>query len=56
MKPHMLDNHVFKCAICEDTVADPQLKAHMQSTHNMIKTRPISMLSKPFVFEVFVVK
>jgi hypothetical protein len=21
----------FKCAICEDTVADPQLKAHMQS-------------------------
>ena len=30
MNPHMLDNHGFKCAICEDTVADKlQLKAHM---------------------------
>ena len=30
MNLHMLDNHGFKCAICEDTVADkPQLKAHM---------------------------
>ena len=37
MKPHMLDNHVFKCAICEDTVADLQLKSHMQSIHNMIE-------------------
>ena len=38
MNPHMLDNHGFKCAICEDTVTDKaQLKAHMQSDHNMIE-------------------
>ena len=38
MNPHMLDNHGFKCAICEDTVTDkPQLKAHMPSDHNMIE-------------------
>ena len=35
MNPNMLDNG-FKCAICEDTVADPKQKAHMQSKHNMI--------------------
>ena len=37
MNPHMLDNHGFKCAICEDTVANPKQKAHMQSKHNMIE-------------------
>ena len=37
MNPHILDNHGFKCSICEDTVADPQLKAHMQSIQNMIE-------------------
>ena len=35
----MIDNHGFKCAICEDTLADkPQLEAHMQSIHKMIET------------------
>ena len=43
MNPHMLDNHGFKCAICEDTVTDkPQLKAHIQSDHNMTKISEIS--------------
>ena len=37
MNPHILDNHGFKCSICEDTVADPQLKAHKQSIQNMIE-------------------
>ena len=39
----MLDNHGFKCAICEDTVADLQLKSHMQSIHNMIEISEHSM-------------
>jgi hypothetical protein len=45
MNPNMLDNG-FKCAICEDTVADPQLKAHMQSIHNMIEISEHSKVHK----------
>ena len=44
MNPHLLDNHGFNCAICEDTVADkPQLKVHMQSTTTWSKYRSIPM-------------